>query len=82
MEKNGVPVTLYQHKLVYYSDYPDVINAWKQNVAKEGKERCVFAAIDKEDLETKIIIRKRDSKSYKFLRLEFVASLTPLVKNR
>jgi hypothetical protein len=81
-EKNGVPVTLYQHKLVRYSDYPDAIDAWKQNAAKEGKERCVFAATDKEDPETKIITRKRDGKTYKFLRLEFVASLTPLVKNR
>lgn len=81
-EKKGVPVTLYQHKLVRYSDYPDAIDAWKQNAAKEGKERCVFAATDKEDPETKIITRKRDGKSYKFLRLEFVASLTPLAKKR
>jgi hypothetical protein len=38
--------------------------------------------MDKEDPETKIITRKRDGKSYKFLRLEFMASLTLLVKNR
>ncbi|KAH3242047.1 hypothetical protein KXW31_006403, partial [Aspergillus fumigatus] len=72
-EKDGAAVTLYQHKLVRYSDYPTEIDEWKRISEETGQERCVFTATDPEG--------KRDGKNYTFLRLEFVAPLTRLSKN-
>ncbi|KAH2002794.1 hypothetical protein KXV45_002713 [Aspergillus fumigatus] len=72
-EKDGAVVTLYQHKLVRYSDYPTEIDEWKRISEETGQERCVFTATDPEG--------KRDGKNYTFLRLEFVAPLTRLSKN-
>ncbi|KAF7174443.1 hypothetical protein CNMCM6106_008767 [Aspergillus hiratsukae] len=73
-EKDGEVVTLYQHKLVRYSDYAPEIDEWKRLAAETGEERCVFKATDPTG--------KRDGKNYKFLRLEFVAPLTRLTKKK
>ncbi|KAF7122293.1 hypothetical protein CNMCM5793_000250 [Aspergillus hiratsukae] len=72
-EKDGAAVTLYQHKLVRYSDYPTEIDEWKRISEETGQERCVFTATDPAGM--------RDGKNYTFLRLEFVAPLTRLSKN-
>ncbi|KAH2643662.1 hypothetical protein KXV32_006736, partial [Aspergillus fumigatus] len=72
-EKDGAVVTLYQHKLVRYSDYPTEIDEWKRISEETGQERCVFTATDPAGM--------RDGKNYTFLRLEFVAPLTRLSKN-
>lgn len=64
---------LYQHKLVWYSDYLTEINEWKRILEETGQERCIFMVIDPEG--------KRDGKNYTFLRLEFVAPLIWLLKN-